>query len=29
MKLLQEAEYMAATGFTLNPVNAFRAGLGP
>jgi len=27
MKLLQEAEYMAATGFTLNPVNAFRSGL--
>jgi hypothetical protein len=29
MKLPKEAEYMAATGFTLNPANAFRSGLGP
>ena len=29
MKLLKEAEYMAATGFTLHPTIAFRSGLGP
>jgi len=28
MKLPKEAEYIAATGFTLNPANAFRSGLG-
>jgi hypothetical protein len=27
MKILKEAEYMAAIGFTLIPVNAFRSGL--
>jgi hypothetical protein len=25
MKLTKEAEYMTATGFTLNPANAFRS----
>jgi hypothetical protein len=29
MKLLKQAEYMAATGFTLHPTIAFRSGLGP
>src|SRR5208283_3604002 len=29
MKLLKEAEYMAATGFTFHPTIAFRSGLGP
>jgi len=29
MKLLKEAEYMAATGFTLTPANEFALGLGP
>ena len=26
MKLLKEAEYMAATGFTLTPANGFALG---
>jgi hypothetical protein len=29
MKLLKQAEYMAATGFTFHPTIAFRSGLGP
>jgi hypothetical protein len=29
MKLLKQAEYMAATGFSLNQAIAFRSGLGP
>ena len=29
MKLPKQAEYMAATGFTLNQAIAFRSGLGP
>jgi len=29
LMLLKEAEYMAATGFTLHPTIAFRSGLGP
>ena len=29
MKLPKEAEYMAATGFTLHQANYFRSGLGP
>jgi len=29
MKLLKQAEYMAATGFTVRPTIAFRSGLGP
>jgi len=29
MKLLKQAEYMAATGFTLHQAIAFRSGLGP
>ncbi len=29
MQLLTEAEYMAATGFTLIPAIGFRSGLGP
>jgi hypothetical protein len=29
MKLLKQAEYMAATGFTLHQTIAFRSGLGP
>ncbi|MFZ0245777.1 hypothetical protein [Candidatus Binatus sp.] len=29
MKLFKQAEYMAATGFTLHPTIAFRSGLGP
>src|SRR5208282_4129933 len=29
IKLLKEAEYMAATGFTFHPTIAFRSGLGP
>ncbi len=29
MKLPNEAEYMAATGFTLHPTIACRSGLGP
>ena len=28
MKLLKEAEYMAATGFTLIPANGFALGAG-
>ena len=28
-KLLKQAEYMDATGFTLHPTVAFRSGLGP
>lgn len=28
MKLLKEAEYMAATGFTLTPANGFALGAG-
>jgi hypothetical protein len=28
MKLLKEAEYMAATGFTLTPANDFALGAG-
>jgi hypothetical protein len=28
MKLLKEAEYMAATGFTLTPANRFALGAG-
>jgi hypothetical protein len=28
MRLHKEAEYMAATGFTLIPANAFRSGRG-
>src|ERR1039458_123072 len=29
MKLLKQAEYMAATGFTFHPTIAFRSGMGP
>jgi hypothetical protein len=29
MKLLKQAEYMAATGFSLHQTIAFRSGLGP
>jgi hypothetical protein len=29
MKLLKEAEYMAASGVTLIPAIAFRSGRGP
>ena len=29
MKLLKQAGYMAATGFTIHPTIAFRSGLGP
>jgi hypothetical protein len=29
MKLLKQAEYMAATGFTIHPTIGFRSGLGP
>jgi hypothetical protein len=29
MQLFKQAEYMAATGFTLNQAIAFRSGLGP
>jgi hypothetical protein len=29
MKLLKQAEYMAATGFTPHQAIAFRSGLGP
>src|SRR5208282_4496205 len=29
IKLLKQAEYMAATGFTPRPANYFRSGLGP
>ncbi len=29
MKLLKQAEYMAATGFTAHQPNCFRSGLGP
>jgi hypothetical protein len=29
MKLLKQAEYMAATGFTFHPIIGFRSGLGP
>ena len=29
MQLLKQAEYMAATGFTLHQPIAFRSGLGP
>ncbi len=29
MKLLKQAEYMAATGFIIHPTIAFRSGLGP
>ncbi len=28
-KLLKQAEYMAATGFTFHPANCFRLGLSP